>query len=99
MTREEAKHNIVYYMYEDNFKEQRNGFIDNIFDYHEAQLKAKDEEIKRMKALQQPKSCKGCKYLYINKHSEFVEYCSDLNIEIPYSDITTFCCNRYKPKE
>ena len=52
-----------------------------------------------LEALQQSKSCDGCKYLYINKHSEFVEYCTDLNIEIPYSNITTFCCNRYKAKE
>ena len=57
-----------------------------------------EQRIKELEALQS-RSCEGCKYLYINKHSEFVEYCTDLNIEIPYSDITTFFCNRYKPKE
>ena len=57
-----------------------------------------NEAIAELEALQQ-RSCDGCKYLYINKHSEFVEYCTDLNVEIPYSDITTFCCNRHKPKE
>lgn len=67
------------------------------------QIKWLREELKHheaeLEALQQHKSCEGCKYLYINKHSEFVEYCTDLNIEIPYSDITTFCCNRYEPKD
>ena len=58
-----------------------------------------NEAITELEALQQSRSCEGCKYLYINKHSEFVEYCTDLNIEIPYSDITTFCCNRYEAKE
>ena len=67
----------------------------DLFRYSDKEL---DEAIAELEALQS-RSCEGCEYLYINKHSEFVEYCTDLSIEIPYSDITTFCCNRYEPKE
>ena len=81
------------YMIED----YKNGvhFLDETVERVISELRLLDKELEAL----QPRSCEGCKYLYINKHSEFVEYCTDLNIEIPYSDITTFYCNRHKPKE
>lgn len=39
-------------------------FLTNIYNDHEAQLKAKDERIKELEEAMKPKTCEGCKFDY-----------------------------------
>lgn len=50
-----------------------------------------------LEALQQSKSCEGCKGLV--EIGKSYKHCEELAINISHMDWGNFCCNRYEPKE
>ena len=105
MTREEFikkyKNDCRYYFdvyYSDCIDES----LTNIYNDHEAQLKAKDERIKELEEAMKPKTCSTCKYeilsgwmrgCEVQAWDVFSDGAHDSHID------DDFCCNRYEPKD
>jgi len=71
-------------------------FIEQIFDDHEAEIKAKDERIKELEEAMKHKTCDGCKQSWKPNNQTFHKYfCEYLKIPVHGG----FYCNRYEPKE
>lgn len=62
-----------------------------------------ENAIVELEALQQPKSCDGCKYFKQHKKFNFQGHCEKGVTNNKYGEDNevdnTFCCNRYEPKE
>ena len=76
------KNDCLYY-FDGYYSDCIDDFLTNIYNDHEAQLKAKDEHIKELEEAMTPKSCSTCKF-------EGGKYCYDCQYTYP---------NRYKPKD
>ena len=99
MTREEFikkyKNDCRYY-FDGYYSDCIDDFLTNIYNDHEAQLKAKDERIKELEEAMKPKSCDGCSQSWKPNTQTFHKYfCEYLQIPI-HGD---FCCNRYETKQ
>ena len=76
--------------------------VNEIFNEHEVQMKAKDERIRDLEEAMKPKTCLDCKHY---SQSTFygdlkvVKYCHENRLGIGDINFQIFCCNKFEPKD